>query len=236
MGKAKRQSEAKRRDQDALNTGTAEEQGAVDKRQDRAVALLENRVKRGEWWIIGLTAATVIIGAMQWYLTREQAALAESSAAIDQRAWVNVRVIEGTPAMGCQFIPSVTIQNTGKTPALHLEASMRLLRLKRGESVTLKNTDFPYKRNENGADSTALLPAGGEFTVSEPLPDPVTQQPIIITQTMVEEFNRGDYVLFVLGYVTYRDIFRRSHWLQFCGEYKDGKFSVCKDGNNIDEP
>lgn len=218
----------------SAGTGTTGQE-AVDSRQDRAVARLENRVKRGEWWIICLTAATVVIGAMQWYLAREQASLAKSTFALDQRAWVTAEAIENTPSAGCEFIPSVKIRNTGKTPALQLEGSLRLLSLKRGQGISVTPSDPPYRRDPNSAQSKAVLPAGGHVYLSTPVLDPNTNLPLIVTADMSDRYRNGDEVLYVVGYVTYNDIFKKPHWLKFCGKYAENQWAFCNEFSGMDE-
>lgn len=117
---------------------------------------------------------------------------------LDQRAWVTVFDIqvEKTPSGKTYF--KVLYKNTGKTPALEVNACIAYT------SYFHEIPDF----DKEPSNSSGQMSPGGTFntsTISKPL--------------SVRDINRiknGQIPLYIFGTIWYKDIYDVHHWTQFC--------------------
>lgn len=126
---------------------------------------------------------------------------------LDQRAWIGVDNITGIPTKGSLFNITVTIKNTGKTPAKNVhpwkrdEGHLRIPNVKAQcrdglVSGTLKSTGF---LNPGGVFFLTLNPSHG----------------VPLRQELRDVLKPGE-LLYVYGCITYDDVFDLPHWLTYC--------------------
>lgn len=137
-------------------------------------------------------------------------------------------------------------QNSGKTAA----------RMVKGVGITeilkgRREPDFQYvKGHPRSAFEGAILDPNGffDFQVFTMKEGPVRPTIIPLTQSVLDEINSGKAKLFVHGEITYRDAFKRGHWVKYCFVYVPSGYvpgdiphfgipheGVCKDHNDMDE-
>jgi hypothetical protein len=86
-------------------------------------------------------------------------------ARLDQRAWVVLKAMDGTPRVGEPWVIKFYFSNTGKTPAKNVRYSCNLNRQKTERDVSFK--EYPYQ-------STSLVSPNeaNNFCELRPLPSP----------------------------------------------------------------
>jgi hypothetical protein len=127
---------------------------------------------------------------------------------LDQRAWVGVgemRVVNNMVS-GEQLHITVTMKNTGKTPALNLRVSGRLKFRSR--------LSLPSDAAISGEQETTLAPGVGDWVWN-------LRWSKLLTEGDIASLNSGRFELTVYGAVTYRDIFPGTPGREtgFCGVY-----------------
>lgn len=123
---------------------------------------------------------------------------------LEQRAWVgpievaNVRLEVGKPAD-----ISIIVQNTGKTPALHMHSFMR------GTSV-LKGAPLEFNFvNPRGLMSDSTIEPGAKVVLENNTGLPVTQ-------SLVDAIKNGQITAYFFGRIVYQDVFGSVHHTTYC--------------------
>ncbi len=155
--------------------------------------------------------------------TAESVTLTRASAHLDQRAWLAVEDIPGVAKVGDFFSAVVHVKNSGKTPAINERFSIAL-------NNTLPKVDIADVALEciqaNAKPERTIVAPGG--TVSFPGRGEKwgKLKPGWLTKL-------GTKKISIYGCVLYDDIFPESHWLTFCGYWKDDikAFDNCEVGD-----
>ena len=144
-----------------------------------------------EWWMVILTGSLAVFAIASFIVLFLQLEESHADFQIDQRAWIGVKGIEGVRyKVGDKILIPVLLQNTGKTPALHVEASMFV-------DVLPKGVEPNYDRTAPPESSSSVSP-NSEFTMPAGSTDPLDQ---------TTDNDRANRTLWVYGTVTYYDIF-----------------------------
>jgi hypothetical protein len=154
--------------------------------------------------------------------------LARENSHLDQRAWVFIQPITSDkPEEGKKFRFHVTVKNSGKTFAknVNVSAMSDLVEKSSEPLVTYMTTAIERHIPEN----LLLSPNGeGSSWFESPNVQPFTQE-------QVAQIESGDKTLFIVGKISYLDIFNCQHWTTFCQYYVPGNaaFAVYKKYNEI---
>jgi hypothetical protein len=126
----------------------------------------------------------------------------------DQRAWVGVIKIEGALKSNQNFSPTAYFMNSGRTPALHVRASMGVVPGVVGREPFLPT--WP----DNGRGSTNQFMPGVLYENSVPMTEDYKK--IIESGDFLTELNSGSRTVYVMGRFDYTDTFGEPHWTTFC--------------------
>jgi hypothetical protein len=138
---------------------------------------------------------------------------ATQNAHLDQRAWMALASVSGAPNVGEPFRVTITIRNTGKTPAKKVRIVPVVDPRPDGSppdfEKKVEETAKSYESGPYGIVSNAVVPpsatSGSTITASK---GPLTAAGL--------ETLKGQQRVFVYGKITYEDIFGVSHWVTFC--------------------
>jgi hypothetical protein len=216
-------------------TAPTTKRSPVDADQNRKISYLEDRVKRGEKWMIVLTAAMVLLGGVQLWLTRKQISDAAAGTRLDQRAWVVVTDVEGgRPAVGQTLTPTIVFKNIGKTPAREVRIRHRYAPVQRGYRPHYPQFESDYQPID-GLDAPAVLPPEGVGSIGHVLRSTDNITPLVFTEDIIQKWSKGEFAVYLLGRITYRDIFDHPHWMTYCFIYTpQGEHMVCEQNNDFD--
>jgi hypothetical protein len=168
---------------------------------------------------------------MQWWLAKTQIADAKAAVELDQRAWIVVSRIEGTPVAGKTFRPIVVIKNIGKTNAYDVNIRARYFVVARGDKLQYPTDYSPVQ----GTAKDVVMPPVAEATIGEYLLAQDNKTPLVLTQPLIDDWTAGKFSIVLMGRVTYKDIFTRSHFLKYCSSYlPDGDWMDCTSHNEFD--
>jgi hypothetical protein len=156
-------------------------------------------------------AATKTAHAVEASVTQARGAFRD-----DQRAWVRLVNIDGTPEVGTVLSVDLVAANTGRTFAKNL--TMRAVI----ELVTEKEKEPDFSLEDGGAarkeSSVSLLAPDANFEMEVELHKQTP--PHEITQSDLDRIRDGSLTMFVHGRMTYDDIFGCAHWTTFCTQLK----------------
>jgi hypothetical protein len=127
----------------------------------------------------------------------------------DQRAWVGMVGIDVNKAVqDSPFSYAVSIQNTGKTPALNVHILTTSKGVPKGQTP-----QFTYELPSNApVAATTIQPSmrvkmgGTPDSLSRPL-----------TTDQFQSLKSGAAVMYIYGKIDYEDVFKGLHHTQFCG-------------------
>jgi hypothetical protein len=130
---------------------------------------------------------------------------------LDQRAWLGIEDLRGTPEPGKPYDIVIVLRNSGKTPAKNVFSYARYSPLEKLPQRSLIKEDCDLAKPRG---SRTLLSPNGIFlqtlktTKGQPL-DPKWKESIP-NQTM-----------YAHGCTLYEDIYGGQHWLNFCGYWSE---------------
>ena len=151
---------------------------------------LRDRVRRGEWWTIALTAALVVLAGLQWNQQREDATNVRALAESDQRAWITAARVDGQARVGYPVVPTVVVVNTGKTPAWNVEVSYDYFVVDGGAKPPYPPADADYK-SRGEVQSRHVLAPGSELKARVTLMRPDGTGPLLPTQDVLDAWTTG---------------------------------------------
>jgi hypothetical protein len=154
---------------------------------------------------------------------------AQNSFREEQRAWVGVASTElkETIEVGKRPSASIRIQNTGKTPAIHVYMDVQ-----GGVLCGAFPKKPPYQITGPGS-HVMLIPNGPP---AESGHAPFTVDPF--TENDISFIKRPDCGLYHYARITYLDIFKRPHWRHYCSTWlkeSPTTFGNCASYNDGDE-
>jgi hypothetical protein len=139
--------------------------------------------------------------------------LAKQNAHLDQRAWMALASVSGAPNVGEPFRVTITIRNTGKTPAKKVRIIPVVDPRADGSppdfEKTVEDTAKSHETGPYGIVSDAVVPpsatSGSTITASKGALTPAALEAL-----------KGQQRVFVYGKITYEDVFGVPHWVKFC--------------------
>lgn len=149
------------------------------------------------------------------------------SSHLDQRAWlvVSTLAISAEPSQEDGASVTVSLANTGRTPALKLINQSKLFFL----DIDPAGANFNLPTNPR---SRAIVPpgvSGVQFTTGKLKFKSLSQ---------VGLYESGVYKVYVQALIRYRDVFGKSHWTSVCAYHTYGArldyFQFCEHGNEVD--
>jgi len=157
---------------------------------------------------------------------------AKGAARHDQRAWVAMVDIQGTPEVGTIFTVNLTALNSGKTFAKNLtvRAVVEVISEERKEPDFSLEDSSPAQKDS----SVSLLPPNAEYVTNVEFRKQTP--PHEIMQSDLDAIRRGSLAIFVHGQMTYDDVFGCAHWTSFCTRLKpDLKYASYGKHNDADQ-
>jgi hypothetical protein len=216
---------------------------AISNNQEQTdVKNLEDRIKQAEKWMILLTGAIaffalcqVVVAVLQWREMIDSGAQTDKIIAaderiakamentigqaqksldaaieqnrLDQRAWVgDVRVSSFELKAGETPTLFIIVRNSGKTPALDFTDTITTSIVNRGQvpSIPQGQPQVPRIMDNLQPNAEMWLPV---------LPVP----PLLnITEEQIRRFHNAESVIYILGKLSYKDVFRQNHITTFC--------------------
>jgi hypothetical protein len=146
----------------------------------------------------------------------------------DQRAWVTFSgfKLSGEPELNTGVTVTITVNNTGKTPALEFVNQSNLLFL----NVEPPGTNFALPTNPRSRAMVAPGTFGVQFTS-----DPLTLKSL----PQISLYTSGTYKIYLEALVRYKDTFNQSHWTRACAYHvysaRLDDFQFCEHGNEVDQ-
>lgn len=142
---------------------------------------------------------------------RRSADIANKSVEVEERPWVGVTAIDLTDDVAFGKTPAsiMTVQNTGRSPAIHVEIEHRM---------NAYCGQFPAKPVYEPAkppSRTILLPGFPLKTDETKFTEPISGESMAILK-------RDDCSFYVFGKITYADTFGKVHWRHVCAYLKKG--------------
>ena len=182
---------------------------------------IEDRVKRAEKWMIGLTGAIVIsafcsigVGLLQWDAMKRQLNVMRLSLYADQRPWIKLDYGDG-PALqlapSLPIIQKVTLTNIGKSPLLKLRAHIGIELITNGTPP-----DFDWNRSHFESKVPILLPNSPSGVPAQLMERSGHNLPHILTKPEYDGLKNGTLVLVTFARIAYDDTLGGGHWQQFC--------------------
>jgi len=130
-----------------------------------------------------------------------------NNANLDQRAWVSV----GSPVVTAKatepFAAKFFVINVGKTPAVNVKANLGTAELPKDRP--LKITDITYI--DKPSDLGSMFP-GAVTDIGRKGWDTVPPG----QQAEVDLLKRGDHIVYIFAFITYKDVFGKSHFTHSC--------------------
>lgn len=136
---------------------------------------------------------------------------------IEQRPYVIVDLLRLTdvPKVNERISAKVNLRNAGKTPAFSAKCWREIGVLTgRPEQIPINARSWIDKAD---AQETAIYLAS-----DTPFSEPVVTDSPVNDSAIVQAIATGDYTIYMLGAVTYKDAFGGHHWTVFCGYYNPG--------------
>jgi len=204
--------------------------------EERAEQKKSKRRKAIKFWaeIVGLIVLTIytVYTASTYYQIKESAEAATKQFRADQRAWLAIAFLSGTPKAG-QDLP-VTIQtvNHGKTTAINVHTCAVA-------DAVAASQEFPGFRDYTATDCTAediITPVGSAYLHAKVIS---TVHNTRIDKAIADRLTDGRIVVRIYGKTTYSDIFGCHRWISFCVRREATVQGVidwigCRTGNAID--
>lgn len=169
-------------------------------------------------------SATVAEG--QFSLAQRSLGATIDSFRLEQRAWLDVKIRPNTrPEAGKSLDIRITVKNNGRTPAVNIRSvTVRTAVFKR-DSPNLTLPKPTFKRTDYVSEGI-LAPDSTHYS---DFVFPITSEDISGIDTM-------QFRIYVFGRTDYEDVFKRSHWVTFCGFLlPSGGFAICPEHNDMDK-
>jgi hypothetical protein len=151
-----------------------------------------------------------------------------ASSHLDQRAWLvpSGFKLSEEPTLGIGVTVTVSIINTGKTPALELINQSKLFFL----NIDPPQTNFDLPVNPRSRAIVAPGASGVEFQS-----DSMTLK----TLSQMGFYTNLSYKIYLEALIRYKDTFNQDHWTTVCAYHVSGAplstFQYCEHGNEVDE-
>jgi hypothetical protein len=195
---------------------------------------------------LGLLAVNVLL----WSSTKKAADAAKQSADtaraslhLDQRAWIGVVVGRGELVNQKPITMPIRIINTGRTPALHVHATIVVNLLTEDEEPDFAYVPGHPKYDIEGNTILPNLPQDVAFAALPKYVDstkPLNQ--ILVTDAVRQGIQNGKLYTVVHGEIFYDDIFGIPHWIRFCnyahnvvGFRQKSVANTCGSYNDVDK-
>jgi hypothetical protein len=153
--------------------------------------------------------------------THKSVVNADRNFRLDERAWVSPHITTGDFrdkrlfGDGSPLVVPIVFQNTGKTPAIHVQTCV-IAEFVKNDTPTV-DTSCPDKAKNPGFDlifpnDHIIRPCitTGKCNVADNDPEGLLRIPLR------DDLLKGRKALYLRGRVDYRDIFNHPHWVTFC--------------------
>jgi hypothetical protein len=139
---------------------------------------------------------------------------------LEQRAWLNVGGPTGTPKLGIPWKIGLPVSNSGRTPARDV--------------VFYPTNSFINRESIDAFLNPRAIPEFHGCPTPWPAVMPGNASSVFtFTAIPLSQAQREAMVLVIYGAATYKDVFKRPHWLSFCYiEGRDGDYSFCPKRND----
>lgn len=146
---------------------------------------------------------------------------------LDQRAWIGIGDINGTPTVNEVWEIVVVFHNSGKTFARDFSGYAVVEPEKRGQVPAF---DYGKDRKISGA----LIIPNGDYNVRFDVTKSSKGEPSKVIQPMLDSINDGAVRVYEHGLISYFDVFGKRHWFAYCFFWDPGTrgFAACKEHND----
>jgi hypothetical protein len=146
----------------------------------------------------------------------------------DQRAWVGYWSSDFRPGLvvGQPLKINLELRNSGKTPALDVQASTYTAQ---GTPNIEVHPNFSNETSGDDIDSKGVIQPNGTLFI------PINY-PIEITQPLINKVKTGIFTIYIISKITYLDVFQRPHYTTYCVEMNRtmDSFNSCRNYNDTD--
>jgi hypothetical protein len=153
----------------------------------------------------------------------ESVQVSHRSLEFSNKAYITVQGANyGTLTLGGRVVSAITFVNAGNTPAYDVLIETY---------IDLRDKPLPDKMPRpniaSGGFSKSIVPPKGTFDISPAMKG-------AIDQSQLDALNNETKSVYVWGMITYKDIFKQSRWLKFCGtnQLKTDKIIPCSNNND----
>lgn len=184
---------------------------------------LRELFRDSQWWQamalpVGIVA--VVIYGYQLCRMTQSIDLTRHMAKIDERAWVGVESITGSPKAGEILRLGIVLKNSGKTFA-----------------KKVRNGIDTYETSAHEAPETEVLVNEQRYTVLAPGQlFTIWRRPDYVDKDAAERVTKETVHFFVKAKITYDDIFGCEHWLKVCARFNPftQTYEMCSTYNDAD--
>jgi len=149
---------------------------------------------------------------------------------LDQRPWVlfPTFTLSSEPEDGKEITVKITLENTGKSPALTV-ANQGILLM---SSIEPSMTEFSSVNVIDGSSRTVVPPGSGPTEIT------FTTTPWIVPKATIDAYKNKTWKLYIHAKASYSDAFGKQHWTTACSYHQSGwgmsQWRFCSQGNDVD--
>ena len=205
------------------------EETQTEENQEGANSPGSNETKWMRWVVVlvGALTVVVILGMLMLYLQLDDIHDSIKAATTDvvmhdERAWLEPLGVDTPFAVGSPLSITVKAVNGGKTLAKKCVVYLDIRRLKPPGVPVMAILDSKSKPQV----PTSLVIAPGQQVTFPPVVTPKA-----LPRGVFDEVESGEVRMFILGTLTYDDVFKKHHWIEFCYVFDPGASQWVAAGN-----
>jgi hypothetical protein len=211
---------------------TETEENQAEEIQSGSNPLGSNETKWMQWEVvmIGILTVLAFLGLLMLYLQlndiqESNTAILQTvreSAMLDERAWIEPAGIDAPLVAGSPIAISTKVVNRGKTSA---QKCATLTYIRHYKYPASPDISILNAKSNTPAPPLLVIGPGQQITL------PLAATAHVLAKDVFEGIQSGETRIFVLEKISYDDIFKKHHWIEFCYVF-DPKTSQWIDSGN----
>jgi len=181
------------------------------------------------WWEPVVLTLTLAVLSIYTFEVHKQTSILQSSALLDQRAWVGIEGVQSSkPEIGKSVDIVVSFRNSGKSPATRIEQYYNWRILPVGDEQIIIKSGPKYSGD---------IPIISHSTLFPNISTPIEIKTTAATDEWIKLMSTRKFALHLYGKISYLDTFKRPHWTTYCVfSFGDSPYwKVCQTGNATDD-